>query len=48
MLRVVLGSICLLGGFVSTALMLYYFFFTLGSVKPEKNGICVSSAQSRS
>ncbi len=36
MLRVVLGSLCLVGGFVSTALMLYYFFFMLGSVKPEK------------
>jgi hypothetical protein len=36
MLRVVLGSLCLVGGFVSTALTLYYFFYMLGSVKPEK------------
>ena len=36
MLRVVIGGLCLVGGFVSTALMLYYFFFMLGSVKPEK------------
>ena len=36
MLRAVLGSLCLAGGFVSIALMVYYFFFTLGSVKPDK------------
>jgi hypothetical protein len=36
MLRVVLGSLFLLGGFVATGLMLYYFFFALGSVKPDK------------
>ena len=36
MLRVALGSLFLVGGFVSIALMFYYFFFMLGSVKPEK------------
>ena len=36
MLRVILGSLCLIGGFVATALMVYYLLFTLGSVKPDK------------
>jgi hypothetical protein len=36
MLRVVLGSLCLIGCFAATALMLYYFFFTLGGANPDK------------
>lgn len=32
----IFGVACFLGCFVSTATTLYYFFFMLGSVKPEK------------
>jgi len=36
MLRYFLGTLFLVGGLVSTLLMLYYFIFMLGSVRPEK------------
>jgi uncharacterized membrane protein HdeD (DUF308 family) len=36
MLRVVLGSVCLVGGIVSTVLMLHYFLVMEGNVRPEK------------
>ena len=32
----IFGFACLVGGIVSTGLMLYYFLFMLGSGKPEK------------
>jgi hypothetical protein len=31
-----LGVMCILGGIVATFSLLYYFFYLLGSVKPEK------------
>jgi hypothetical protein len=36
MLRVVIGGVCLVGGIISIALMLYYFLFMLGSVRSDK------------
>ena len=35
----IFGFACLVGGIVSTGLMLYYFLFMLGSGKPEKKAV---------